>query len=136
HGGCPYLVMEYCPGSSLDRALAGRPQPVRDAADLTTTLARAVHHCHERGVVHRDLKPANVLLASGAASAPRGFSSEVFSSEQNPRGADAASLAGLVPKISDFGVAKLLDDDRRLTVSGTVLGTLAYMAPEQAAGRT
>jgi serine/threonine-protein kinase len=121
HDGCPYLALEYCAGGSLDRRLAGRPLPVRDAAGLTATLARAAHHCHEHGVVHRDLKPSNILL-------------------QNDEGQTSVSSPVAIgpsetPKVADFGLAKLLDHDGRLTRSGTVLGTVAYMAPEQAAGR-
>src|SRR5579884_2144871 len=64
HQGRPYFAMEYLEGDSLDRRLAGQPQPPHEAAALLETLARAVHHVHERGVIHRDLKPANVLLQS------------------------------------------------------------------------
>jgi serine/threonine protein kinase len=104
HAGRPYLVMEFCDGSSLDNRLLGQPQPPRAAAELAVTLARAVHYCHEQGIIHRDLKPANILLA------------------------------GTTPKIADFGVAKLLDGDMNLTQSGTILGSIGYMAPEQARG--
>jgi serine/threonine-protein kinase len=61
--GLPFFSMEFCPGGSLERRLAGKPQPARQAAQLVEVLARAVYHAHQRGVVHRDLKPANVLLA-------------------------------------------------------------------------
>src|SRR5581483_4898204 len=120
HGDCPYLALEYCAGGSLDRWLFGRPLPARDAAALAATLARAAHHCHTHEVVHRDLKPGNVLLVSGR----RGHPPSLFPTPD-----------ALFPKIADFGLAKLLDADGKLTRSGTVLGTVAYMAPEQAAGR-
>src|SRR5262249_9256765 len=81
---------------------------------LVETLARAVHAAHERGVIHRDLKPANVLLA-GPPDAPLGQS---------------------VPKISDFGLAKRLDEDSGQTQTGRIMGTPSYMAPEQARGLT
>jgi hypothetical protein len=104
--GLPYLSLEYVDGGNLDRRLAGQPRPPREAAELTKTLARAVHAAHRAGVIHRDLKPANVLLTSGG-----------------------------VPKITDFGLAKTLGDDRGQTASGAILGTPSYMAPEQAGGR-
>jgi DNA-binding beta-propeller fold protein YncE len=102
----PYLSLEYVEGGSLDQRLAGQPMPPREAAELVETLARAVHVAHQAGIIHRDLKPANVLLT--------------------PSG---------VPKITDFGLAKTLGDDRGQTASGAILGTPSYMAPEQAGGR-
>src|SRR5262249_44751193 len=92
-------------GSLADRLAAHGPLPVRDAARLVATLAHAMHAAHEQGVVHRDLKPGNILLA-----APDD------------------------PRITDFGLAKVLDADGGHTRSGTILGTPAYMAPEQAQG--
>jgi tRNA A-37 threonylcarbamoyl transferase component Bud32 len=104
--GQPFLSLELVEGGSLDRKLAGKPLPFREAAELLEVLARAVHFAHQNGVVHRDLKPANVLLT--------------------PEGQ---------PKITDFGLAKQLDDDSNQTRSGAVMGTPSYVAPEQAAGR-
>ena len=109
HAGRPYFAMELVDGGSLDTHLAGQPQPPGQAAGLLRTLARAVQHAHEQQIVHRDLKPANILL-------------------QGP--------APLIPKISDFGLAKRLDSESTaLTRDGVVIGTANYMAPEQAAGR-
>src|SRR5262249_30354813 len=62
-----YLALEYVAGGSLDSYLQGKPQPQRRAAELTETLARAMHCAHERGIIHRDLKPANVLLQRSEA---------------------------------------------------------------------
>jgi WD40 repeat protein/predicted Ser/Thr protein kinase len=104
--GYSYLALECLAGGTLARRLAGNPQEPRRAAELVATLARAMHHAHEHGVVHRDLKPANVLLTEDGA-----------------------------PKITDFGLAKRLDTASGDTKSGDVLGTPSYMAPEQAAGK-
>jgi tetratricopeptide (TPR) repeat protein len=129
HEGLPYLVMEFLTGGSLQDRLGGAPQPARQAAQLTETLARAVHFAHERGIIHRDLKPANVLLS---------FSREPEASAAAPQAAALASGSRLnegVPKITDFGLAKLLDAGPGHTRAGDILGTPSYMAPEQARGR-
>jgi WD40 repeat protein len=105
--GLPFFSLEYVDGGSLARALAGTPLPPGRAAQLIETLARAMHYAHQRGIVHRDLKPANVLLTADG-----------------------------LPKITDFGLAKQLDDAAVHTQSGAVLGTPSYMAPEQAGGQT
>ncbi len=106
--GLPYLALEYVPGSSLGRRLAGgaKLQPAAEAGALVERLARAMHAAHGCGVLHRDLKPDNILLGSDGS-----------------------------PKIGDFGLAKRLDGKPGLTASGMLLGTPSYMAPEQAEGR-
>lgn len=106
-----YLATEYVAGPTLATWLAGRVEPVsaREAAGLVAAVADAVHHAHERGVLHRDLKPSNVLLQPGAD--------------------------GLTPKVVDFGLARLVDRDAGATQAGVVVGTPAYMAPEQVTGR-
>jgi tetratricopeptide (TPR) repeat protein len=106
HQGRPFLVLELCPGGNLAQALGHQPLPPEEAAARAAVLAEAVHAAHKAGVVHRDLKPANVLVT------------------------DDGTL-----KVSDFGLAKLLDSDSGATRSGAVLGTPSYMAPEQAGGK-
>jgi WD40 repeat protein len=123
HGGLPFFSLEFCGGGSLRRRLDQTVLPPREAAALVEQLARAMHAAHQKGVVHRDLKPANILLASGGGEPPDARS-----------GGLRPPLAGLTPKISDFGVAKRLGD-AGLTLTGAVVGTPSYMAPEQARGR-
>ena len=62
HEGRPFLALEFVDGGSLAQKLAGRPQPIPEAAKTVEALARAIHHAHQQGVIHRDLKPANVLV--------------------------------------------------------------------------
>ncbi len=108
HEGLPYFSLEWVAGGSLDR----RPRPLlpREAARLIEQIAHGVEHAHQHGIIHRDLKPANILLQSRGPSSP------------------------VVPKITDFGLARSVQEDSRLTGSGAVLGTPAYMAPEQGSG--
>jgi tRNA A-37 threonylcarbamoyl transferase component Bud32 len=105
HEGTLYASLEFCPGGSLADQLRGVPQPPESAVEVLEALARAVHAAHSQGVIHRDLKPSNVLLSAGG-----------------------------VVKLSDFGLARKLDEAGE-TQSGMVMGTPSYMAPEQAAGR-
>src|SRR5207253_9991936 len=107
HCGRPFFSLELLTGGSLEQKLAGAPLPAAAAARLVETLARAVHYAHQHGILHRDLKPANVLLTAEG-----------------------------LPKIADFGLAKLTAADAGQTQSGTVLGTPSYIAPEQARGQT
>jgi serine/threonine protein kinase len=116
HAGQPYFVMEYVEGGSLGRKLRRQPEPPPAAARLVFLLARAVHAAHQAGIIHRDLKPGNVLLAP-------------------PADEPALNSAWGWPKVTDFGLARHLDDPTALTVSGAVLGTPSYMAPEQALGK-
>jgi serine/threonine protein kinase len=128
HHGQPYLALEYVPGGTLADRLAGQPQPPHEAAALVATLARAMHHAHENGIVHRDLKPANVLMVSG------GVVSGEWSTDSSPT-THYSPLTTHQPKIADFGLAKRLQSSAGLTRTGYILGTPAYMAPEQAAGQ-
>jgi serine/threonine protein kinase len=133
--GRPYFVMEFVSGGSLAQHLQGTPQRARPAARMVETLARAVHAAHASGVIHRDLKPANILLEVSVSGARvRASGKKLARHSGPPRG---ASLF-LNPKITDFGLAKCAGGDGAApdlgapTVTGELLGTPGYMAPEQA----
>jgi eukaryotic-like serine/threonine-protein kinase len=144
--GRPFFSLEYVDGVSLPQKLASTPQAATEAAELIHTLALAVHHAHQRGVVHRDLKPANVLLANGGEEQSRrheaaeAHKTEPDSSKLQPppstRASSSSTLHAPIVKITDFGLAKRMDVDSGQTRSGEVIGTPSYMAPEQAAGKT
>jgi serine/threonine protein kinase len=133
--GRPYFALEFVGGGSLIQYLHGKPQPIRPAALMVETLARAVHTAHANGVVHRDLKPANILLVPTTQGSTIG--------PENSQNADARTaergVMNAIPKITDFGVAKCVAGEgeapglRSPTVTGELLGTPQYMAPEQAA---
>jgi serine/threonine protein kinase len=104
--GNPFLALEFVDGGSMEDKLKGQPMPPLQAAMLVEPLARAAHVAHQLNIVHRDLKPANILLTSDGT-----------------------------PKISDFGLAKHMDDSSGWTRTGDIMGTPCYMAPEQAEGK-
>jgi serine/threonine-protein kinase len=104
--GQHYFAMQYVDGASLAHQLARRSWPTEKLVHCLIDVARAVAHLHARGIVHRDLKPGNILLDS------EGF-----------------------PFVTDFGLAKLMESDSRLTASHNIVGTPTYMSPEQASGR-
>ena len=103
-GDHTFIVMEYIAGEGLDERIASSPLPVETALRFVQQIARGLSRAHDKGIVHRDIKPANVRIT------PQG---EV--------------------KVVDFGLARVLDQSR-LTQSGTSVGTIAYMSPEQALG--
>jgi serine/threonine-protein kinase len=103
--GQPYLVSDFVEGVTLADQLTARRPPPREAARLVADIAEAVHFAHTQGVVHRDLKPSNIML-------------------------DAEGR----PHVMDFGLAKREAGEITMTLDGQVLGTPAYMSPEQARG--
>lgn len=122
-----FLASEFCSGPTLRQWLDEHPGEVsmEVAAGWLQQLASAVNHAHSRGVLHRDIKPSNVMLVRDEH-------------EDTSMSADATG-ASWSPKLTDFGMAKLLEmnqESRHRTQTGTLIGTLPYMAPEQAEGRT
>ena len=106
HEGQHYFSMDYIEGKSLADVIRRTPLSAERAARYVKIIAEAIHYAHQRGILHRDLKPHNVLIDA----------------EDEPR-------------ITDFGLARQIEVDSDLTVSGLALGTPSYMPPEQAGGR-
>lgn len=112
-----FIVSEYCDGPDLAAWFGQRERqiPVAQAVEIVIQLADAIQHAHQRGVLHRDLKPSNVMLQTGDG--------------------DAGSVQAA--RITDFGLARAeLADSEQMTLDGAIVGTPAYMAPEQAAGES
>lgn len=103
--GQPFLAMEYVAGRTLSEMVRERPLPPRVAARYIATVAEAIQHAHDHGLLHRDLKPSNVLV-------------------------DQADQ----PRVTDFGLAKQMDGSTDLTVTGQMLGSPNYLSPEAAMG--
>ena len=115
-GGYVFISADYCDGPTLAKWRRSRDSPVphRMAAQIVERLAQATKHAHLCGLIHRDVKPANVLLDPNQADAELPFS----------------------PKLTDFGLARVIDSDATLTASGVLKGTPRYMAPEQAQAKS
>jgi hypothetical protein len=115
-----YIAAAYCPGVNLADWLRQRREavPLHVGAKLLAAVADAVQHAHDRGILHRDLKPSNILLMPAA---------------QEHAEAGAGDLP-FIPRLTDFGLAKLLECDTKETASGVIMGTPPYLAPEQAGG--
>jgi tRNA A-37 threonylcarbamoyl transferase component Bud32 len=105
HDGRPFTVMEYLPGGTLAERARNRPVPPEQAVAWLAEAAVALDAAHAHGVVHRDVKPANMLFDSSDRL-----------------------------QVVDFGIARLVDETRGMTLTGTILGTAGYLAPEQARG--
>src|SRR5256714_5344484 len=105
-GAC-YFSMKFIEGGQLDTITASEVMPLRKAAELMAKLARTVHYAHEHGILHRDIKPGNIMVDRKGE-----------------------------PHLTDFGLARLIEQESNVTNSLDVLGTPSYMAPEQAAGHT
>ena len=104
--GQPFFAMEFIEGADLGTKTRGQPLPSQQAAEIVLTLADAIEYAHSQEVLHRDLKPSNVLLDAQGA-----------------------------PRITDFGLAKQLDQEQNLTNTGEMLGTPGYLPPEQVSSR-
>ncbi len=129
--GQHFFTMALVNGSDLAERLRQGPMPPREVASLVRSIALAVQHAHDKGVIHRDLKPANVLLEGsgvGGQGSGKTETDSLSSTTHRPQ--------PLTPRITDFGLAKLVQSDVHLTGSGQVVGTPSFMPPEQAAGRT
>lgn len=114
---CPFFVLEFMESGNLGAFLDGRRMAADQAARLLEILARTIHVAHSEGIIHRDLKPANVLLKGAHTTG------------------SSADIDFGTPKIADFGLALEVGGGKRLTRTGTVMGTPCYMAPEQATGK-
>ncbi len=107
--GLLYLSMEYMDGQNLNKVLQEhRCLPLVEATDIILQVCEVLNYAHHKGIIHRDLKPENIMLAKG--------------------------LRGWHAKVLDFGVARLIDERARVTLTGSICGTPRYMAPEQAQG--
>jgi WD40 repeat protein len=131
HEGQHYFSMKFIEGGSLAQWIAEcrmrnaefPKSRQMECARLIATVARAVHHAHQHGILHRDLKPANILLSYPLSPA----------SGERGRG-QGVRLNEAVPHVTDFGLVKRVEGDSKLTQSGAIVGTPSYMAPEQARG--
>lgn len=101
----PYIASEFVDGIPLSSVLRNDPPDTRTAVDWVRQIAEGIHYAHTEGIIHRDIKPANIMVSKGGR-----------------------------PQIMDFGLAKRSADNSAMTMEGQIIGTPAYMAPEQARG--
>jgi hypothetical protein len=128
--GRPFFTMPLVCGGSLKGLLAQGPLPPASAAQLVQKVAQAVQYAHERGVIHRDIKPQNILLQRDDASVTPGPDGSTPTTETS---LESRSLPS--PRLTDFGLARLVEQGGGLTATGEAMGTPEYMPPEQAAGQ-
>src|SRR6516162_6164497 len=129
HDGQPYLVCDFVEGITLADVLTGRRLTFHEAARLIADVADALQYAHSLGVVHRDVKPSNIMIArAGSVSDGDGKPSVANASGSSDLKSD------LKPVLMDFGLAKRDAGEITMTIDGQLLGTPAYMSPEQARG--
>jgi hypothetical protein len=142
HEGIPFLVSEFVDGLTLSDYLSGQRVPFREAAELMAEVADALHYAHDWGVAHRDVKPGNIMLQTGVTLSEgrperdsQGSSGSRLSSttKRSPRSRSPQGGIGR-PRLMDFGLARREAGDITMTTHGQILGTPAYMSPEQASG--
>ncbi len=132
HKGQHYFSMDLVEGKSLAALTREHPLTPTKAAEIVKTVAEAIHYAHQKGELHRDLKPANILMQENKTQITQ------TNAEQNLRESAKSAFDSLVPRITDFGLAKQFHDEPGalatggLTATGAVLGTPSYMPPEQA----
>jgi len=129
HEGQPFIVMEYLRGQTLKRTIEGKPLPIGVLVDYAIQISEGLDAAHGARIVHRDIKPANLFVTDRGQAKILDFGLALHSQ----RRARAASISGHT-SVSGFGTAS--GEESQLTSPGSTLGTVAYMAPEQARGET
>ena len=125
-----YIASDFIDGATLDEWVQAHPLTVRESVELCAKIAEALHHAHEAGVVHRDLKPQNILVRVDGGR----LMVDGQTSSSDPQPSTINHQPCLQPFITDFGLAKRDAGEVTMTVEGAILGTPAYMPPEQARG--